>query len=212
MRVNWFGPTNRVSICGTLVSLLGSFQSREHIQKVRGVFGPNAPLYNICSLALEVPEGSEQQQAIIRMGEQVTPGLDLWYGLWRQCRMICMIYIHALVYTSESIEATKFVLEDIVDKYRRDFPTIENPFDLLWTFMYALQLSHNPNLRAARLVYDFMYAMHGLDDIRHQRIDLFLTRSLFYPAADPETIVDYMGIYRNLVEDDWWVGYSEAIP
>ena len=212
VRVNWFDFNNRSASCGLLVSQLGIFQNPEHIQKVRGALGPNTPLYQICSLALEVPEGSAQQQAIVQVGEKVTPGLDLWCGLWKQCRMVCMFYIHALVCTSDSIDTAKLVLEDIVmAKYRRDYQTTENPFGLLWAFTYALQLSHPLNRRAAQMVYEALWAMRGLDDIQYEKIDRFLVLSLFYPSADLKAIVDNLGIWGTLMENNWRVGYVDPI-
>ncbi len=212
VRVNWFDLNNRSASCGLLISQLGIFQSPEHIQKVRGALGPNTPLYQICSLALEIPEGSAQQQAIVQIGEKGTPGLDFWCGLWKQCRMVCMFYIHALVFTSESIDAAKLILEDIVmAKYRRDYQTTENPFGLLWSFTYALQLSHSPNRRAAQMVYEALWAMRGLDDMQYQKIDRFLILSLFYAMADLAGIVDYLGIWGNLMKDNWRVGYMDPV-
>jgi hypothetical protein len=158
---------NNESLCQFFIHKLREFRCHEHLNVLRGVFGPTDPVYQIASAALENDDFP----------------MTLWGHFLKKCRLACLFYINTLILTSyNSVQDAKDVLFDtLVLHFGVDFPVSESPLGLLWVFVYSLQLSDGRNRDTLRIVLDMMQAARLLEGERLEMVTHVLLQLLFYP-------------------------------
>jgi len=198
-------PSEKVTSCNNLINTLRFFRSPEHIQKIRGVFDPGAPLSLVCSSALERPRTIAEQEAALAVVAAETDRfgprqLALWTGIMANIRLACLLYVNALVRTSVSVEAARIVLQDVIfAHFGADYSQSESPCGLLWSFVYSLQFTNEANVETVRMVHEVLYVIRGCDQDIFEQTEMFLTQVLFSPTVDP-VIVDEERIKINIIE------------
>ena len=161
---------NPEDLCQSFIHKLRQFRSHEHVSVLQAVFGPVAAVCQIASAALE-------------RNTYVDDPVSSWATLLTDCRLACLFYINALVFTSyDSVQRAMDVLYDtIILHFGVDYPTSESPLGLLWVFIYSLQLSDANNRETLRIVMDMMEAVRLLRPERIQMVEHVLLQLLFYP-------------------------------
>jgi hypothetical protein len=154
-------------LCQSFIHRLRQFRSHDHVSVLRGVFGPVAATYQIASATLE----------------NIVPPTSTWGHLLSECRLACLFYINALIFTSyNSVQRAKDVLYDtVVLHFGVDYPTSESPLGLLWVFLYSLQLTDERNKDTLRIVIDMMQAARLLRVERLDMVGHVLLQLLFHP-------------------------------
>lgn len=180
-------PASHEDLCQFFIHKLRQFRSNEHLTVLWEVFGPVAAVYHIVSATLEKDDFPS----------------TAWGHLLNECRLACLFYINALIFTSyNSIQNAKDVLYDtIVLHFGADYPESESPLGLLWVFLYSLQLSDERNRDTLRIVVDMMEAARLLDGERLNMVVHALLQLLFHPyeAANASLSINEPGIVNDIV-------------